>query len=220
MYFLEKLDAMLGNEDIRRDLSDTPQGRAKLQRGIAFGEDGINFLIALRTRELLGLPLVVTSRRWRDPPPAKPRPFAILMRRYTRMRASMKMIERYARRRAARIMRMEGHALSRHAIHDDGARFSAAIITACRLRVIAPRIRSPPVCLQLENHTPLVPQHHLRDRGGLENLSAATEPSPSGGPRAAVRIRPSQRPRIRPSPCAGVPCQGAGAPFRGRGSAW
>lgn len=63
LYFLEKLEAMLGNEDIRKDLSDTPRGRAKLQRGIAFGEDGINFLIALCTRELLGLPLIITSQR-------------------------------------------------------------------------------------------------------------------------------------------------------------
>jgi hypothetical protein len=106
MFFLQRLENTLADPGMRADLSDSAEGHGVFQTGIAFAEDGINFLIALRTREPLGLPLRLTGRRWQGPAPSRPRPFADLMKRYHRMRASLKTVERYARRRAAPILRL------------------------------------------------------------------------------------------------------------------
>ena len=80
-------------------------GRAGFQRGLRVAEGMVAILVALRTRELLGLSLKLPGRYVSPPAPAKPLSWPELLQRYQRLRDSLARIERTARRRANRIAR-------------------------------------------------------------------------------------------------------------------
>ncbi|WP_299129639.1 hypothetical protein [uncultured Amaricoccus sp.] len=87
------------------ELRDTPEGRAGFQRGLRVAEGMVAILVALRTRELLGLSLKLPGRYVSPPAPAKPLSWRELLQRYQRLRGSLARIERTAQRRANRIAR-------------------------------------------------------------------------------------------------------------------
>jgi hypothetical protein len=101
-----RMDGILADPELVRDLRETESGRITLESAIAFGEHWINIIIAARTCEIAGL-----SRRagfspdWKGWAPARARSWDELMQRYRRLCASLNAIERAARRRAARIVR-------------------------------------------------------------------------------------------------------------------
>jgi len=147
-----QMDGILADPELVRDLRETESGRITLEGAIAFGEHWINIIIAARTCEIAGL-----SRRagfapaWKGWAPARARSWGELMQRYRRLCASFNAIERAARRRAARIVRLAQacafDAPAAHACMCDEAprRDGDAPPCACACVVAAGlRIRAPP----------------------------------------------------------------------------
>ena len=146
------MDGMLADPDLVRDLRETESGRIALESAIAFGEHWINIIIAARACEIAGLDRSVSfSSAWKGWAPARARSWGELMQRYRRLCASFNAIERAARRRAARIVRLaQARLLTPSADHacvcDEVPRSrEVAPVCACACAVAAGlRIRAPP----------------------------------------------------------------------------
>lgn len=147
-----RMDGILADPELVRDLRETESGRITLESAIAFGEHWINIIIAARTCEIGGLSRTTGfAPAWKGWSPARARSWGELMQRYRRLCASFNAIERAARRRAARIVRAAEACLL--CAQDD----HAAVMGDAPLRPLdapvravacageaAPRIRAPP----------------------------------------------------------------------------
>lgn len=147
-----RIDGILADPELVRDLRETESGRITLEGAIAFGEHWINIIIAARACEIAGLSRTAGfSPAWKDWAPARARSWGDLIQRYRRLCASFDAIERAARRRAARIVRAAEAcllcALDDHAVVMGDAplhpRDASVRVVACA-REAAPRIRAPP----------------------------------------------------------------------------
>jgi hypothetical protein len=139
--FLRGFDAFLSYPEGYAQIANTPEGRAEFAAHIAFAEDGLNLLVAARTRELLGLPL--NMGRWRTVATARARPMPNLMARYNRMRASVATIEARAQRRAARLAKeLEQNPLRPDASHRSTSPAPCAV-EATRRFIVQIASRSP-----------------------------------------------------------------------------
>ena len=147
-----QMDGILADPELVRDLRETESGRIALESAIAFGEHWINIIIAARACEIAGLDRSVRfSSAWKGWAPARARSWGELMQRYRRLCASFNAIERAARRRAARIVRLAQADLlnpsADHACVCDEAPRSRDVthVCACACAVAAGlRIRAPP----------------------------------------------------------------------------
>jgi|GEM_PF-2025263 len=146
--YLCDLDDALRDPDMRR----TPESLRAIETGIVFAEHWIAILIAARTSELLGKRFRIDSR-WAGWTPARARSHQSLRQRHARARASLRTIERFAMRRAARIRRLiAANPLGLAASPVDMfARIVARPVLMAARVVIAPmlaactaRIRAPP----------------------------------------------------------------------------
>ena len=147
-----RIDGILADPELVRYLRETQSGRIALESAIAFGEHWINIIIAARACEIAGLGRHAGfSPDWKGWAPARARSWADLMQRYRRLCASFDAIERAARRRAARIVRLAqacafdapaGHAC----VCDEAPRLpDDAPVSACACASAAGlRIRAPP----------------------------------------------------------------------------
>jgi hypothetical protein len=122
------------------EYASNPRSCAILEAGIIQAEAVIEMLIALRTRELLGLSLRC-KRQIRHPAIPAPRPYADVLRRYHRLRVSLKNIEKYAQRRANRLKR----ALINSPLRLDASHQSAspALCSVAAIRTFIVQIASP-----------------------------------------------------------------------------
>lgn len=140
-----RMDCTLADPELVRDLRETESGRIALESAIAFGEHWLNIIIAARTCEIAGLRRTASfSPDWKDWAPARARDWARLMQRYRRLCAAFNAIERAARRRAARLVRVDD-------VSDDRACVGAGVgeaplpCHAAPARVCASlHIRAPP----------------------------------------------------------------------------
>lgn len=142
-----RMDGILADPELVRDLRETESGRITLESAIAFGEHWINIIIAARTCEIAGLSRTAGfSPAWKGWAPARARSWGELMQRYRRLCASLNAIERAARRRAARIVRACDQCDDRAFACDEAPlRPDDAPLQACvRACADAPRIRAPP----------------------------------------------------------------------------
>ncbi|MDP3495174.1 MAG: hypothetical protein Q8R82_18855 [Hyphomonadaceae bacterium] len=136
-----RMDSILADPELVRDLRETPAGRITMESAVALGEHWINIIIAARTCEIAELSRTAGfSLAWKGWTPCRARSWRELMQRYRRLCASFAAIERAARRRAARIVRLsqprDDHAVVRDddQLHHDAVRQCAP----------EPRIRAPP----------------------------------------------------------------------------
>jgi len=147
-----QMDGILADPELVRDLRETESGRITLEGAIAFGEHWLNIIIAARTCEIAGLSRTTGfSPAWRDWAPARARGWDDLMQRYRRLCASFAAIERAARRRAARIVRLvqacEDRASVAAAVTNDDAPLhhdGAPMHAHAHVGPAALRIRAPP----------------------------------------------------------------------------
>ena len=139
-----RMDCTLADPELVRDLRETESGRIALESAIAFGEHWLNILVAARSCEIAGLRRrACFSPDWKDWAPARAREWAGLMQRYRRLCASFDAIERAARRRAARLVRLCDASDDRACVAVAGD----ALLHPCEAPVRACaslRIRAPP----------------------------------------------------------------------------